>query len=126
MIMRVFSFLAMLTSFVFMIGLNVVLFEEEVMYGIGGIIGMIGFVIAYSISGDMILAPRDFWFQSSWGIFKKKIKKIENIFGERIYPTVKIECERKKTPAWVSFSLPKTIRFLQFHTRYRTYRDNRL
>ena len=71
--MSVFSFLAMLTSFVFMIGLNVVLFEEEVMYGIGGIIGMIGFVIAYSISGDMILAPRDFWFQSSWGIFKKKM-----------------------------------------------------
>ena len=71
--MRVFSFLAMLTSFVFMIGLDVVLFEEEVMYGIGGIIGIIGFVIAYSISGNMILTPRDFFFESSWGIFKKKI-----------------------------------------------------
>ena len=71
--MRVLSFLAMLTSFVFMIGLDVVLFEEEVMYGIGGIIGIIGFVIAYSISGNMILTPRDFFFESSWGIFKKKI-----------------------------------------------------
>ena len=56
-----------------MIGLDVVLFEEEVMYGIGGIIGMIGFVIAYSISGNMILTPRDFFFESSWGIFKKKM-----------------------------------------------------
>lgn len=71
--MRVLSFLAMLTSFVFMIGLDVVLFEEKVMYGIGGIIGIIGFVIAYSISGNMILTPRDFFFESSWGIFKKKI-----------------------------------------------------
>ena len=67
--MRVLSFLAMLTSFVFMIGLDVVLFEEEVMYGIGGIIGIIGFVIAYSISGNMILTPRDFFFESSLGNF---------------------------------------------------------
>ena len=48
--MRVFSFLAMLTSFVFMIGLNVVLFEEEVMYGIGGIIGII-----FGISASVIV-----------------------------------------------------------------------
>lgn len=57
---------------VFMIGLDVVLFMEDPLYGIGGIIGIIGFFVAYSISGDMIVAPRDYWRLSSWEVFKKK------------------------------------------------------
>ena len=55
-----------------MIGLDIVLFMEDPLYGIGGIIGIIGFFIAYSISGDMIVAPRDYWRLSSWEVFKKK------------------------------------------------------
>lgn len=70
--MRVFTFLAFTLAVIFMIALDIVLFEDNVMYGIGGIIGIIGFFVAYSISGDMIVAPRDYWRLSSWQVFKKK------------------------------------------------------
>ena len=56
-----------------MIGLDIVLFDYNVFYGIGGIIGMIAYFIAYTISVDMVIAPRDFWLQPKWGIFKKKV-----------------------------------------------------
>lgn len=70
--MRILTFLTFVTAMVFMIGLDVVLFMEDPLYGIGGIIGIIGFFVAYSISGDMIVAPRDYWRLSSWEVFKKK------------------------------------------------------
>lgn len=56
-----------------MLGLDVVLWMEDPLYGIGGIVGIIAYFIAYSISGDMIIAPRDFWRLSSWQVFKKKM-----------------------------------------------------
>ncbi len=52
--------------------MDIFLFSEDVLYGIGGVIGIIGFFIAYSISGEMIIAPRDYWRLSSWEVFKKK------------------------------------------------------
>lgn len=71
--MKVLSFFAMLLAIAFMIGIDVVLFSEDVCYGIGGIIGIIGYFIAYAISVDMTISPSDFWFLSSWDIFKKKM-----------------------------------------------------
>ena len=59
-------------AMIFMVGLDIVLFMEDPLYGIGGIIGIIGFFIAYSISGDMIVAPKDYWRLSNWEVFKKK------------------------------------------------------
>ena len=56
-----------------MIGLDIVLWIEKPLYGIGGIVGIIAYFIAYAISGDMIIAPRDFWRLSSWQVFKKKM-----------------------------------------------------
>ena len=56
-----------------MLGLDIVLWMEEPLYGIGGIVGIVAYFIAYAISGDMIIAPRDFWRLSSWQVFKKKM-----------------------------------------------------
>ena len=56
-----------------MLGLDVVLWMEEPLYGIGGIVGIVAYFIAYAISGDMIIAPRDFCRLSSWQVFKKKM-----------------------------------------------------
>lgn len=55
-----------------MIGMDIFLFTEDVLYGVGGVLGIIGFFVAYSISGDMIVAPRDYWRLSSWQVFRKK------------------------------------------------------
>ena len=71
--MRVLVFLSFILAIVFMLGLDVVLWIENPLYGIGGIVGILAYFIAYSISGDMIIAPRDFWRLSSWQVFKKKM-----------------------------------------------------
>lgn len=70
--MRILTFLTFVIATTIMVGMDIFLFSEDVLYGIGGIIGIIGFFIAYSISGDMVVAPRDYWRLSSWQVFKKK------------------------------------------------------
>ena len=70
--MRVLTFLTFVIAMIFMVAMDIFLFSEDVLYAIGGIIGIIGFFIAYSISGDMIIAPRDYWRLSSWQVFRKK------------------------------------------------------
>lgn len=71
--MRLLVFISFTLAVAFMFGLDAVLWMENSLYGIGGIIGIIAFFIAYAISGDMIIAPRDFWRLSSWQVFKKKM-----------------------------------------------------
>ena len=70
--MRVLTFITFVIALTIMVGMDIFLFSEDVLYGIGGVIGILGFVIAYSISGDMIIAPRDYWRLSSWQVFRKK------------------------------------------------------
>ena len=70
--MRILTFLTFVIAITIMAGMEVFLFTEDVLYGIGGVIGIVGFFIAYSISGDMIVAPRDYWRLSSWQVFRKK------------------------------------------------------
>ena len=70
--MRVLTFLTFVIAITCMVGMDIFLFSEDVLYGVGGIIGILGFFIAYSISGDMIVAPSDYWRLSSWQVFRKK------------------------------------------------------
>ena len=70
--MRILTFLTFVIAMTIMVGMDIFLFSEDILYGIGGVIGIIGFFIAYSISGDMIVAPRDYWRLSSWQVFRKK------------------------------------------------------
>ena len=70
--MRVLTFLTFVLAIAFMAAMDIFLFSEDVLYGIGGVIGIVAVFIAYSISGDMIIAPRDYWHLSSWEVFKKK------------------------------------------------------
>ena len=72
--MRVLAFLMMLLANFFMIGLTIYMFDYNIVYGFGNIIGIIAFYIAYIISVDMILSPRDFWACSNWEIFKVKLR----------------------------------------------------
>ena len=71
--MRVLVFLSFCLSILFMLGLGFTLWTENPLYGIGGLVGFAAFFIAYAISGDMIIAPRDFWRLSSWQVFRKKL-----------------------------------------------------
>ena len=66
--MRVLVFLSFCLVILFMLGIEAVLWLKNPFYGIGGLIGIAAFFIAYAISGDMIIAPRDFWRLSSWQV----------------------------------------------------------
>jgi hypothetical protein len=70
--MRVLTFLTFVIAIAAIVGMDIFLFSEDELYGLGGIIGILGFFIAYSISGDMVIAPRDYWRLSSWEVFRKK------------------------------------------------------
>jgi hypothetical protein len=56
--MIVLVFLAFVLAIAFMLGLDIVLWMEDPLFGMGGILGIIAFFIAYAISGDVIIAPR--------------------------------------------------------------------
>lgn len=71
--MKVFVFLSFCLAILFMLGLSFTLWAENPLYGVGGLVGIVAFFIAYAISGDMIIAPRDFWRLSSWQVFRKKL-----------------------------------------------------
>ena len=70
--MRVLTFLTFVLAIAFMAAMDIFLFSEDVLYGIGGVIGIVAFFIAYSIIGDIIIAPREYWHLSSSEVFKKK------------------------------------------------------
>lgn len=41
--------------------------------GVAGLCGIIGFLIAYAVSVEVAIAPRDFWTHSDFGLFLKKL-----------------------------------------------------
>lgn len=53
--------------------LDTCLWTVSVYSGIGGLIGIVGFFVGYSISGGMTIAPRDYWRFPEFTVFKKKL-----------------------------------------------------
>ena len=49
--------------------------------GVGGLLGLIGFFIGYSISGGMTIAPRDYWRLPDYEVYKKKLRYGNSIAG---------------------------------------------
>jgi hypothetical protein len=43
-------------------------------FGIVVLIGFISFLVAWHLSGGMVVAPADYFFQPEWDVFKKKLK----------------------------------------------------
>ena len=46
-----------------------------------GVGGLVGFLIGYSVSGGMTIAPRDFWRLPQYAIFRKKLLYGNSIGG---------------------------------------------
>lgn len=66
-------------NILFLIIADIVLWAVSATCGIGGIIGIIGFFIGYSISGGMTIAPRDYWRFPEYTVFKKKLAYANSI-----------------------------------------------
>ena len=59
--MRVLTFLTFVLAIAFMAAMDIFLFSEDVLYGIGGVIDIIAFFIAYSISDNIIKKKKNYW-----------------------------------------------------------------
>ena len=42
-------------------------------FGLAGLFGIIAYFIGYALSVELTLAPRDFWINSEFGIFIRKL-----------------------------------------------------
>ncbi len=72
--MRFITGLAFIGNIALWIFIIAIMFVEEPLLGVGGIIGLIGFFIAYSVSTGFAVSTADYFFQPEWGVFKQKIK----------------------------------------------------
>ena len=80
--MKAIQFILLVLNTILLIILDLVLWNTSWMFGLGGVIGIVGFFIGYAISVDMSIAPRDFWRFPKYEIFKMKI-----VYGNSIAVT---------------------------------------
>lgn len=71
--MKFIYIIAFLINILIIIAIDLYLWKASWCWGAGGLIGLAGFFVAFRISRDMVLAPRDYWRNSQYSIFKKKI-----------------------------------------------------
>ena len=67
------TFFLLLINLVAVVALDVAFWGIGWQIGLAGVFAIIGFLIAYAISEDAALSPRDFFWNSEWGIFCKKL-----------------------------------------------------
>ena len=68
------TFFILLCNIVAIIILDVLLWiHYSATMGLIGLIGLVAFFIGYALSIEISIAPRDFWWNSEFGIFIKKL-----------------------------------------------------
>ena len=67
------TLLLLLVNLVIVIGLDIAFWSIGWQVGVAGIVAILAFLIAYSLSEEVALSPRDFFWNSEWGIFCKKL-----------------------------------------------------
>ena len=55
--------------------------------GVAGLAGLAAFLIGYSISAGMIIAPRDYWRLPDYEVFRKKLRYGNSICGTNVVVT---------------------------------------
>lgn len=58
--------------------------------GVGGLVGLVGFLIGYSVSGGMTIAPRDYWRLPDYEVFRKNLRYGNSICGSTVVATTVI------------------------------------
>ena len=58
--------------------------------GVGGLVGLVGFLIGYSVSGGMTIATRDYWRLPDYEVFRKKLRYGNSICGSTVVATTVI------------------------------------
>lgn len=73
--------MAAITFFLLMVNVAAIFAIDILMWsmigwqlGVAGLVGIIAFLIAYVVSEEVTLSPRNFFLNSDWGIFCIKLK----------------------------------------------------
>ncbi|MDH8701650.1 putative membrane protein YkgB [Dysgonomonadaceae bacterium PH5-43] len=63
----------LLCNIAVIVGIDVLLWTHSATMGLIGLGGLGAFLIGYALSVEISIAPRDFWWNSEFGIFIKKL-----------------------------------------------------
>lgn len=62
-----------LCNIILIVGVDIFLWTHSATMGLLGIVAIIAFFIAYALSVELSIAPRDFWTNSEFDVFIKKL-----------------------------------------------------
>lgn len=71
--MRLVKAIVFVSNLLGLLIINIYLWTVAWSWGLGGLIGIVGFFVGYKLSDGMTIVPRDYWRNSSYEIFKKKL-----------------------------------------------------
>lgn len=72
--MGIVSFITLILNIALLVAVDVFAFAAGTFYGVAALIGSAAFFIAYMVSVEVTVAPRDFWVNPSFDVMKKKLK----------------------------------------------------
>ena len=67
------TFIILAFNIIALIAMDIMFWTESTASGLAGVLGIIAFFIGYALSVEITIAPRDFWVNSAFGIFIKKL-----------------------------------------------------
>ncbi len=65
--------LFLMLSIIIILAFDIFFWSVSWSLGVIGILALLGFIIAYALAEEIALSPRDFFWNSEWGVFCKKI-----------------------------------------------------
>lgn len=71
--MGIVSLIVLALNIALLVGIDVVLWMLDAGFGLGGVFSIVIWFITYAVTEELIIAPRDFWVNSAFGIVMKKI-----------------------------------------------------
>lgn len=71
--MGIVSFIVLVLNIILLVGIDVVLWMLDAGFGLGGLLSIGVWLITYTVTEEIAIAPRDFWVNSAFGIVMKKI-----------------------------------------------------
>lgn len=71
--MGIVSLIVLALNIALLVGIDVVLWMLDAGFGLGGVFSIVIWVITYAVTEEIVIAPRDFWVNSAFGIVMKKI-----------------------------------------------------
>lgn len=71
--MALITFILLALNIVVLLAIDIGFWAIGWQVGVAGIIGILAFFIGYALSVELAIAPRDFWWNSEFGIFIKKL-----------------------------------------------------